>query len=403
MKYFPKLDIKYIYISSIGLSFLIFLYLLVFVWRVIPLNFDRDRGFVVMQSPHEGELTVLSDTYEINRIYKSMKGPASVHEIVLSETKDPELLWITGFKAVMVGPDGKTPMSQEFMCHSNLDVKTTQRLFTLSQGQYEIRFPEGYGIPLYSTERLSLTTQVLNLNDAENDYKVRHKVGISYVKDSDLKTPMKPLIPVAAYGLKLLEGKDGYYGVSEPDKDSRGSSCLLGENADTHVHEDSYKRKFTGHWVVKPGREVNHTLVTKLLNVPYDTTIHYIAVHLHPFAESLELRDLTTGETVFKSRVRSPKGRIGIDEVEHYSSEEGIPIFKGHEYELISIYNNTTNEDQDSMAVMFLYLLDKNFERPRLRDSARQVHASKIRPNKPRIERSPATKRITGITKISED
>ena len=53
----------------------------------------------------------------------------------------------------MVGPDGETPMSQEFMCHSNLDFDVTEhrklfgwkqnasrRLFTLSQGQLEIEF-----------------------------------------------------------------------------------------------------------------------------------------------------------------------------------------------------------------------------------------------------------------------
>ncbi len=38
-------------------------------------------------------------------------------------------------------------------------------------------------------------------------------------------------------------------------------------------------------------------------------------------------------------------------------------MFKDHNYELITVYNNTTEEKQDSMAVMFLYLLDKEFRR----------------------------------------
>ena len=41
--------------------------------------------------------------------------------------------------------------------------------------------------------------------------------------------------------------------------------------------------------------------------------------------------------------------RIGIDRVDYYSSPEGIPLFKGHEYELISRYNNTSKADADSM------------------------------------------------------
>jgi hypothetical protein len=28
------------------------------------------------------------------------------------------------------------------------------------------------------------------------------------------------------------------------------------------------------------------------MNLPFDTTVHYVAAHLHPCVESLELRDL---------------------------------------------------------------------------------------------------------------
>ena len=52
----------------------------------------------------------------------------------------------------------------------------------------------------------------------------------------------------------------------------------------------TYREPFSGHWVVPPGRQENRTLVTEWLNLRFDTTVHYIAVHLHPFAESLELR-----------------------------------------------------------------------------------------------------------------
>ncbi len=40
-----------------------------------------------------------------------------------------------------------------------------------------------------------------------------------------------------------------------------------------------------------------------------------------------------------------------------------LPVFKDHNYEMITVYDNTTEEKQDSMAVMFLYLLDKEFRR----------------------------------------
>jgi len=40
---------------------------------------------------------------------------------------------------------------------------------------------------------------------------------------------------------------------------------------------------------------------------------------------------------------------------------EGIPIYKDHQYELVSVYDDTSGVDQDSMAVMFRYLLDEKF------------------------------------------
>lgn len=320
---------------------------------------------------------ILSKTYVVDKKYRSMQGPASTVEVRLGETNQRELMWITGYRAVMVGADGKTPMPQEFMCHSNLDIDPRQhiksvasepgisgRLFTLSQGQLDIQFPPGFGIPVLSDEPLQLTTQVLNLNlDDPKNLQVRHKVHIKYIRDAATKN-VRPLFQKSVYGLALLEGKDGNFGADEEHHE--GSGCLPGQNASDHTYSDGQGRKFTGHWVVPPGRQENRTPVGKLLDLPYDTTVHYIAVHLHPFAESLELLDKTTGKTVFKSKARGFANKIGLDSVEYFSSEAGLPLQQDHDYELISIYNNTNQEPQDSMAVMYLYLLDQRFQRPKL-------------------------------------
>ena len=326
---------------------------------------------------HEKE--VLSQVYEVDHIYKSMRGPQSSQTMPLLDAPVPELLWVVGFEAVMVSPDGQKAISQEFMCHSNLDFdaakhsqlfgddKTpSERLFTLSQGQQRIDFPDGFGIPILSSETLSLNTQVLNLNMKEGKAEVRHKIRVRFVRDKDLKTPYKPLFAGGAWGLKALEAEPAYFGESNPDPMHQGPGCMPGQNAAEHEYADAQGRRFTGHWIVKPGREENHTLVTHLMNVPFDTTIHYIAIHLHPFAESLELRDLTTGTSVYKATTKQTEGAIGLAHVDYYTSVEGLPIYKDHEYELVSIYDNTTSEEQDSMAVMNMYMLDKLYKRPDL-------------------------------------
>jgi hypothetical protein len=339
--------------------------------------------------------TVLSEIYTVDRKYRSMAGPSSLLVVTLGDAlpppegavarppflhpvPEPELLWVTGYRAVVVGADGETPASQEFMCHSNLDIgmeqhrelfdlsaKASDRLFTLSQGQQEIRFPEGFGIPIRSDEPLRLATQVLNLNLDGLSLEVRHKVTIEFVRDAETARPMRALYQVAANGLVLLEGKDGYYAIPEPDAGRHGEGCLAGTPAQPagHVYEDDQGRRFSGHWVVPPGRQVNRTNATRFMGLRFDTRAHYIAVHLHPFAESLELRDLTADEVIFFSRATPSEGIIGLDHVEHFASAEGIPLYEDHEYELISVYENTSGEEQDSMAVMYIYVEDREFDR----------------------------------------
>ena len=328
------------------------------------------------------ERTLLSRRYHIDKKYRSMKGPDSIDSLSLSKSKIPELLWIVGYKAVVVDGKGKGAVSQEFMCHSNLDFDASTyfknfksdasmsgRLFTLSQGQQDIHFPDGYGIPMMSDEKLSLATQVLNLNLDKPNMHVRHKVTIRYVRDRELGNGYKPLFQAAVQGFKSLSSKKAHYGVdkSQSSVEKHGAGCSVGLSAVSgDVDKDGHGQRFTGHWVVKPGREENRTLVTKFLQLQFDTKIHYIATHLHPFSESLELIDRTTGKRVFKSLVEPAKNKIGIKRISYFSSKEGIPIYKDHEYELVSVYNNTSKENQDSMAVMYLYLNDIHFKKPKL-------------------------------------
>ena len=325
---------------------------------------------------------ILSPVYKIDRKFKSMEGPQSTQSVYLVKDEKPELLWITGFKTEMVQADGVTPALPEFMCHVNLDLdvgkhaslfkesSNNSRILTLSQGQLSVKFPKGYGMPILSTEALSMTTQVLNFNEEHPNMDVRHKVTFEFVRDVDLKKPMKPLFNTNGFGMKMLQGTTGRFGESGMNDVHHGASCLPGAPAPNaaggSVYNDALAQKFTGHWVVKPGREVNHTNITRIMNLPYDTTLHYAAVHLHPFAESLELRDITANKRVFRSHARGYQNKIGLSFVDSFSSKRGVKLYKDHEYELVSTYNNTTQTDQDSMAVMLLFLLDKQFKKPDL-------------------------------------
>lgn len=321
----------------------------------------------------------LSPVYTIDRKYRSEEGPWTRESIRLGDAGSRELLWITGMRTEMVGADAATPMLPEFMCHASLNFEDMERhranfgwgtegiarILALSQGQLSARFPSGYGIPLMSDEGLTLTTRVLNHNLPDAHLAVRHRVTIEYVRDADAREPMKALRNLVGHVLVPLQAgpshAHGHTGHADGDDDLAG---VAAPTMVAGVLKDAEGREFVGHWVVKPGREVRRKNVTETLQVPFDTTVHFSAAHLHPFAESLELRDLTTGESLVRLSARQlPKG-IGMDHVDSFSSGKGIPIYKDHQYQMISVYENTTSVDQDSMAVMFLFVLDRQFRRP---------------------------------------
>jgi cyclophilin family peptidyl-prolyl cis-trans isomerase len=325
---------------------------------------------------------VLSKTYTIDRKYRSMEGPASSDRIYLGDPTKPELIWIIGVKTEMVGEDGKTPQLPELMCHVNVDLDANKhqtlfkfkrpsatRLITLSQGMLGAELPRGYGFPIASNEPLILFTQVLNHNiEKPNNIKVRHRITFEYVRDKDLAVPLKPLFNVGASGMVLLNDLNA--SIQPVDAGgAHGASCLLAPRAPNANglgadYVDPAGRKLTGHWVVPPGHQENHSDITWFMNLQYDTVMHFAAVHLHPFAKSLTLRDVTTGQTIFIAKADNPRKGVGLDRVDTIVSERGMPIYKDHKYELVSVYDNPTKQNADSMASIFMGLEDPEFVRP---------------------------------------
>jgi len=339
---------------------------------------------VVQGSQHSGAAVhrreYQSPVFTVDQIYRSMEGPMAKGTVRVSPGQEPELLWIVRYEAVITAPDGAR-LSEEFMCHANIDTPDTygdrfrsglriigNRLAVLSQGQLAIEMPDGFGIPWVSNEPLEITTQVLNHNLVDQTLELRQRVFIDYVRDSDLEKPLKPLIQNGVFGMALVEGDSGYFGIPKDaiDVSRHGQGCAMADSAsERHLLRDPLGRSFSAHWVVKPGRHEYHTLVTEMLKLPYDTKAHMIAAHLHPFAVSLELLDLTTDETVISVKATQVGGgRVGLARVQEITSVEGIPMYRNHEYELVSVYDNTSGVDQDSMASMMLFLHAKDM-RPR--------------------------------------
>lgn len=328
----------------------------------------------------------ITPAYAVKGIYKSMKGPDYTNmNLRLSEGK-PELLWVRGYEAIMVGTDGQSQKPQQFMCHNTLSIHRgldqhralfgagpygSRRLFTLSQGQYSVEFPKGFGIPMLSTEKLMLQSQVLNLEPKAVGETVRHKIKTHFVRDEGLSEPMKPLcmipsgvaVPVGDPNARPMPDDAHNLGCAinpklKPAKDAGGGPLTQKSDA-----------VYTAHWIVPPGREERRTNVGQLF--PFDTRIHYLSVHVHPGAESFKLRDLTTNEDLFTSKGEQLAKGVGLDRITYFSSEEGIPVYAKHDYELVSVYHNHTNQEQSAMAFMFCDVLDKGYHKPDAQTMAR--------------------------------
>lgn len=324
--------------------------------------------------------TVYSDALTVDTLYASMQGPYDIVRVHLTDSTSRELVWVVGYEASIVDAESREPMSSEYMCHSNADLDMarhreifgwtkypSRRLFTLSEGQSEVRFPQGFGVPLRADEPLVVTAQVLNHNRAGPPVRVRQKITVHFVRDRSLRKPLVPLYKSSVTSLVRLAGPGGGYGApadGHAHDGHAGHDAPEGIPADTYPYQDRAGRTFAGHWVVKPGREVRRTPVTRWLDLAEDQTVHFVSVHLHPFATSLELRDATTGETVLASRATNQAGRVGLAHVEQVAAPAGIPLRKGHEYELVSAYDNTSAVNRTAMAVMYLYLRDTEFRKP---------------------------------------
>lgn len=348
---------------------------------MVPISTDSDASTVrkdqtavkVVNLPNEvtqgrgpnGEhvKTVLFRELLIDRIYPSMHGPWKEQGFRMLPPSDSPFVWITAYRAEVL--DGETGLaSQEFMCHTNLRAvgargapakfQYERAQLSISQGQKEIEFPKGFALRVENTpeRQMNVSVMVLNNNDAQIHRSLSFRSTVRYYDhEVAVARHLVPLVQTAAYTACLTNSDDARPGeiVCKPASPPELSRWIDG-------------RERTGHWMVPPGRHVITNDVTRILNLAHDTTLHYIWMHVHPYAESLELRDDTTGKTVWKGSVVNPKDPkvAQVLSTDAYSGTDGIALFKDHQYSLTTIYDNRTSHDVDAMAALWMYVRDQS-------------------------------------------
>jgi len=342
-------------------------------------------------APSQSVLTLTSASYRLDKLYRSMEGPSSVQSDipitdptklpVLSSKLQASTVWITGLETEIVDATQQKPISQEFFCHSNLTFsehgatpdqynarfggKThlDWRLFTLAPGRTSIELPKGFGIPVPADAALDYFTMSLNLNLRSDAVNIRMRTRLHTVAGDEGGAPTKALFRRAVYILQH-ESNSREMGPKCTMKATEHVGAGCGEWAKVSMPNGSTilmpVEGMTNHWTVPPGHHIYQSEITPQLNLPFDTTIHYATIHVHPFARGMELRDLTTDKVVLKLNSRDWTDRIGVAQVDEFKSIDGVPISRGHRYQLTVDYDNTSGASTDAMAILYLYLLEKN-------------------------------------------
>ena len=321
---------------------------------------------IASQSEH---YTMVSPAFYIDGIYKSMEGPKSSNFIQLSQ--DSTLLWITGFHVRAINSKDKKKISNDFICHTNVDFndlkyfsnfhlekrigKQYPRMTSLSHGLENFKFPKGYGVPMKGNDLLYVTTESLNHNIPNANYLIKHEVEIDY---SSKVADYKPLMSRTVYIMLPYDKSDPYKSPLDPGKDY----CIPVETRN-HSYDDGKGNKLSGHWVIPVGKHTYRSSVNQQLEIENDSIrLHAAAVHVHPFATALTLWDKTANKAIFKSNITNHQGKIGISNIDALCTGAGIWMYQNHDYELVLDVDNTTAIDQDMMGSMFLFFYDEELD-----------------------------------------
>ena len=310
---------------------------------------------------------MISPEFYIDGIYKSMEGPKSSNYVQLSQ--DSTMLWLTSFHVKAIDNKSLQTISKDFICHTNIDFndvnyysslhlekrigKQYPRLTSLSHGMENFSFPAGYGVPMKGNEFLYVTTQSLNHNIKAANFWIRHEVDINYSRAKNLK----PLMSRTAFIMLPFNQYDPYKSPLDP-----GTNQCIPIETKNHTYDDGHGNKLSGHWVIPVGKNTYRSAVNNQLQLVDSLRLHAAAIHVHPFATQISLFDITANKAIFISKIVNHKVNIGLTSIEPFTSEEGIWLYKNHQYEIVLEVNNTSSIKQDMMGSMFLFFYDKELD-----------------------------------------
>jgi hypothetical protein len=234
-----------------------------------------------------------------------------------------EPVWVIGFKTEIFDTDGK-PSRENYLCHTFISNQTPDErpLEHSAHGRQmaaiysdaftqEVRLPDGFGLFIEPDEGLNWAP--LFNNRQNSPVKVRMSVTVTLIRGKDVTKPLRRLYSTLR-------------SVKVP-----------------HL------------FFVPTGRHQRQSTFEFL----FDGKIYFMGPHVHPYAQSVELFNVSRREQVWKGtgRYNAAGEMVGMDV---YSNPEGYPVHFGETYRIASVYDNPTDHEIDAMAGLFIfYSLDE--------------------------------------------
>lgn len=307
----------------------------------------------------------------------------------LKDTKAEQrkLYWLKGFKLEVLDENGNVMPSAEFICHLNLDVdekmrneifpngerNAVSRLLTITQGQTEMRFPEGFAYPVAGDEVWKVAFQAANRTTNEHR-RIRHRATFYFVKDADLVNPITALylrVPSLAVVVDRPYAEAANYEKKSHPSCEMVSRGVNAPNSSTGgVHTDKKGRVLSGHWVVPPGKHEYFGVINDQDPAfsRKDRTLRYGWVHIHPCCEETVIRKCNGGskEVLCSAKAETEMKGDGLElkHIEFLQPAQGLVLHKAGTYEIGARYNNTTSGALDSMVTVGMFFDDVDFARP---------------------------------------
>jgi hypothetical protein len=266
-----------------------------------------------LQSPHGpvSEVQLATDFVAVQSGALALHVHAAGKHFRLSEP-----VWVIGYKTEIFDSASKEPR-ENFLCHTFFGDGSVEQHSAEEGGPperkaiytdsftHEVKLPEGFGLHLTPDDNLEWMPMFNNRGDSAAEVGMRARIQV--IRQKDLVTPLRPLY-AALYSVHL-----------------------------PHLY------------FVPPGGDEQEMT----FDLPFEGRIHFIGTHIHPYAESIEVFNVSRNEQVWKSEKKTDAAG-SMKGLTVYSSVEGYPVEILETFRLKVVYANPTGKPIDAMAGVFI-------------------------------------------------